>query len=899
MNTYKFIDKKGTFRLVNPEKNSYSYFPIANEAGVMSSITPLLGGDCKMSQNTFLLEPVSSENLHNNKSTRNFWLNIEGKGAWSATGVSAMAQAALFTGDKEETTLEAGTMWHKMERISKAYGVRSEITSFVPSTKDTVELMKVTITNISEAAMCFVGTAAIPLYARSADNLRDHRHVTSLLHRIKTTENSVLVNPTLTFDERGHKENTVIYGVSGAESQGEKPVGFFPVVEDFIGEGGSFEMPEAIMCEKAPSVLAGARIDGYEALGGLVFDKVRLMPNESKSFIIAIGFGDSEEGFDSMTKKYLTEAAFDKALAETKAYWDHKINVSYETGDSTFDNWMYWVNFQPMLRRIYGCSFLPHHDYGKGGRGWRDLWQDCLALLMMDPSGVRQMLVDNFGGVRVDGTNATIIGTKQGEFIADRNNITRVWMDHGAWPFLTTQLYIQQSGDIEFLLEKQNYFKDPQVERGTAKDIEWTPSEGSWLLSNDKAVYQGTIIEHLLLQHLTAFFDVGAHNNLKLHGADWNDALDMASDKGESVAFSALYAGNMLEIAGLLRVLSEKSGQKELMLAEEMQVLLNKDVALFDSVEQKQALLASYCQKVNRMVTGKQVAVSIDAVIEDLEAKAHWMIAHIRGQEWVTDKEGFSWYNGYYDNHGARVEGDHENGTRMMLTGQVFTVMNKIATKEQVKEVIKSADRYLYDEKVGGYKLNSDFKEIKTDLGRMFGFAYGHKENGAVFSHMAIMYANALYQRGFIIEGFKVINTLYKHCSNFEKSRIYPGVPEYVSGRGRGMYHYLTGAASWLMLTTITQMFGVKGKMGNLCFEPKLLKEQFDGEGKAKINLIFAERSLNIVYNNKAMKQAGEYSVASIMVDGKAYEAKEAVILREEIEKLSTDNTHTIEIVLA
>lgn len=74
---------------------------------------------------------------------------------------------------------------------------------------------------------------------------------------------------------------------------------------------------------------------------------------------------------------------------------------------------MRWVSFQPILRRIYGCSFLPHHDYGKGGRGWRDLWQDCLALLLMNPSGVRQMILDNYGGVRMDGSNATIIGEKQ------------------------------------------------------------------------------------------------------------------------------------------------------------------------------------------------------------------------------------------------------------------------------------------------------------------------------------------------------------------------------------------------------------------------------------------------------------------------------------------------------
>jgi hypothetical protein len=32
-----------------------------------------------------------------------------------------------------------------------------------------------------------------------------------------------------------------------------------------------------------------------------------------------------------------------------------------------------------------------------------------------------------------------------------------------------------------------------------------------------------------------------------------------------------------------------------------------------------------------------------------------------------------------------------------------------------------------------------------------------------------------------------------RHCADFPKSRIYPGVPEYVNVRRRGMYHYLRG----------------------------------------------------------------------------------------------------------
>ena len=71
----KFIDNHGSFCVNRPENTSYLYFPLASEAGLKSSVTPVLGGDSKIDQDTFLLEPVSSENLHNNRSSRNFWIS--------------------------------------------------------------------------------------------------------------------------------------------------------------------------------------------------------------------------------------------------------------------------------------------------------------------------------------------------------------------------------------------------------------------------------------------------------------------------------------------------------------------------------------------------------------------------------------------------------------------------------------------------------------------------------------------------------------------------------------------------------------------------------------------------------------------------------------------------------
>lgn len=69
-NTYQFISDKGVFSLPGAADYSDLYFPVAGECGIKSAVTPTLGGDCKLDQNTFLLEPVSVENLHNNRSQK-------------------------------------------------------------------------------------------------------------------------------------------------------------------------------------------------------------------------------------------------------------------------------------------------------------------------------------------------------------------------------------------------------------------------------------------------------------------------------------------------------------------------------------------------------------------------------------------------------------------------------------------------------------------------------------------------------------------------------------------------------------------------------------------------------------------------------------------------------------
>ena len=161
MSKIEFKDKNETFTIKNPENMTGLYFPIAGEQGLKSSITPNLGGDSKLDQNHFLLEPVSIENLHNNKNGRNFWVRIEGKGNWSVAGVSAEQEFSKFTSKQDESELEAGFMWQKVTRTSAKYGLQSEITSFV-AVDGAAEIELVRIKNISEEVTKITPIAAIP-----------------------------------------------------------------------------------------------------------------------------------------------------------------------------------------------------------------------------------------------------------------------------------------------------------------------------------------------------------------------------------------------------------------------------------------------------------------------------------------------------------------------------------------------------------------------------------------------------------------------------------------------------------------------------------------------------------------------------------------------------------------
>ncbi len=892
-----FTDDKGSFKWDNPSAINELYFPLCNEKGLMSAVTPVLHGDIKKSQDHFLTLPVSVEDLHNSKAARNFWFYKEGYGPVSATGNSAKAHLDRFSDVNQARTIEAGLLWHKATFKDSDAALTMSLLSFIP-TEDDLELMVVTVTNDSPSEVTLTPTSAIPIFGRSAENIRDHRHVTSLVNRPLLVKEGITMQPVIKFDETGHKYNHTKYFVFGADETGQPPLGTIGAMDNFVGEKGDLEWPEAIVKNLSPSLFADRKLDGKECIGGLRFEPFSLNPNQSKSFIIMIGISDDTSNLSLIYDKYNKIDKINEALTANKAFWiDQAEKVSIRSGLSGFESWFKWVEVQPAFRKIFGCSFLPHHDYGKGGRGWRDLWQDLLSLILLRPDEAKNLLMNNFGGIRLDGSNATIIGTEPGEFIADRNSISRVWMDHGSWPYLTTRLYIDQSGDLDILLETQTYFRDKQLRRAKVKDENWSPDK-----SYTEESYEGTVLEHILVQHLASFFNVGEHNRILLEGADWNDTLDMARDRGESVAFTALYGSNLLGIAELLKAMKEK-GTSEISLFEDLILLLDASnpEANYDDYRYKQKRLQAYFDKVQPSFKDKKVTINIDRLIKDLETKGHWIIEEIRQKEFVEVNESIGFFNGYYNNDGQPVDGIFGQDVHMYLTGQVFTAMYGLATDEQVEASYKACQTYLKDKTTGGYKLNTPLGPNQLNFGRGFSFAYGDKENGATFSHMVVMYMNALYRRNFVKEGYEVFRSLYDLAMDTDKSKIYPGIPEYFNLEGKGLYHYLTGSASWLFLTVLTEMYGIQGRLGDLTIKPRLVKDQFE-DGQTSVSTTFAGRSFIIRYQLGNPDAQPSLVPKSIQVDGQKMDdglVGGCVVLdREFVLELAKDQIHEVVVIL-
>jgi cellobiose phosphorylase len=906
--SWKFSkENDGSFYVENANHLPVLYFPLMNTKGMKSFVTPELKGDVCKDFHHYLTTPTVTEEIHRNISSRNFWIKADNKDPWSATGQSVFQKSNKWDSPKDDYSISANIGAFTTKRKQNETGLEATITTFIPENDDFVELLKITVSNTGSENQTFRPTYALPMFGRSADNVRDHRQVTTMFQENFVEEYGVRIKPKIMHDESSHSVNYTNYVVLGFGEKGAKPEGIWARLHDFIGQSGSLDNPEAIYKDLKAPILTDLQLHGKEAVAGLNFKEKTLAPGEKADYIIVHGITDHTEDLDAWKEKYGDVDKVEEILEATLNFWKEKLNsVDIHTGDKHYDNWVKWIEYQVKCRQIFGNSFLPDYGYGRGGRGWRDLWQDLLSIFLVDPKSAHEEIVNCFKGIRIDGTNATIIGEQPGEFKADRNNIPRTWCDHGTWPVFVLNFYLNQTGDLDILNKEITYWKDMFINRSKMIDGNWEDEQGHSQRTSDNEIYTASIFEHLLIQQLSAFYNVSDQNILLLEGADWNDTYDMAREKGASVCFFSFYAYNFIILADILKKI-KASGVQSIAILEEITLLLDYLPGQYridyQSPKAKRELLDKYFKSVAHSVSGNKKMVLIDDLIIDLESKSKHISAHILEQEIVKTKEGDRFFNGHYDNLENRIGGEKEDGVMMDLTSQVMPILCKIADKKMSAEVYESIKKILKDDGIPGIRLTSEFKNIDLNIGRITGFVYGYKEHGSKWVQQNIMLAYALYDIGLVAQANEIMKEVYEIANNTATAKIFPGVPSYFDNQNKGAYAYLTGSSSWYLLTLITQVFGVKGVFGDLQLEPKLSKEYFNKEGVAHISTNYGGYAIDVTYQNDKGLDYGEYGIGDVTINGHKVKGKRgkknASITLDNFKELfnNTNNKITIELI--
>ena len=904
---WQFIGTKtGAFNAPDADYLSRLYFPLMNSAGLKSWVNPQLKGDVCTSFSHYLTPPLVTEEIDKTLSSRNFWVIKKNAKPWSATGMSAWQRAEKWNHiEQSEVIAEPGVF--TLKRNNEELKIASSITVFAPQTKDKVELIFIEIENTSNKKMEFELVYSIPLFARHADNFRDHRQVTTMFQKVRKLSHGVVVKPNIVHDEHGHVANKMNYMVIGADEVGNEPKHIWLSMQDFTGEGGSLDLPESVFLNRKPSNEFVENADGKEAIGAFKFNKVDLKAGEKTSYIICNGMSQNQDDWSNWLHSYGSKSKINDALLMNTSYWQNytqKINIC--TADSDFDQWVKWVIYQVKARQEFGNSFLPDFSYGRGGRGWRDLWQDLLSVLLVDPGSAKKEIINNFNGIRIDGSNATIIGSQPGEFIADRNNVARSWSDHGTWPVFVTNFYLNQSGDFNLLLNEMPYWKDQFVSRSKGIDEDWESSMGFKQLDINDNDYKGSVLEHLLIQQLSAFFNVGIHNILKLEGADWNDTYDMARENGESIGFYAFYAHNLVLITEWLEQL-QKTGLNQVMLLDELSLLLDRipggEPIDYKSPVQKQERLAQYFKSVTHRVSGRRLGVFITDLVQDLNQKSAHIFSLINRQEWIQYADNAGYFNGHYDNLGKAIGVYKRDRQQIDLTTQVMTIMNKTVSVDRIPFIKKSIDELLKDKDSAGIRLCRPFPELDLNVGRLTGFVYGHKEHGSKWLQQNVMLAYALFSRQQTNMANEIIFDVYRLSTDSSKSKVFPGIPSYLEPGNRGAYAWLTGSSAWMVLSIASQMFGARGEKGDLCIEPQLSLNLFNEEGKASIEFDFQGKRIRLQYFMKSILPIYEFKIGIVNINGipvvsSQQKLHKYVISQDDIQRYCTRDLNEINIYL-
>ncbi len=329
--------------------------------------------------------------------------------------------------------------------------------------------------------------------------------------------------------------------------------GFDTDRDSFLGRFRGWNEPKAVEARAS----FGSIASGWAPIAALRLS-ARLAPGESRTFIFRLGYVENEHDkkFSSpgvinkdkahaLLKRFETEAQFDSAMEELKAYWSGLLSrFSVKSGDDRLDRMVnVWNQYQCMVTFNMSRS-ASYYESGTGrGMGFRDSCQDLLGFVHIIPERARERIIDIASIQFADGSTY-----HQYQPLTKRGNadVGSGFNDDPLWLVACVCAYVRETGDFSILDEPTPFNNEPGTE--------------------------APLIEHLRRSLAFTVTHRGPHGLPLIGRADWNDCLNLncfsrtpgesfqtcsnfESGKAESVFIAGMFVKYGREYAELIKKL--------------------------------------------------------------------------------------------------------------------------------------------------------------------------------------------------------------------------------------------------------------------------------------------------------------------------------------------------------
>ncbi|MFS2223578.1 cyclic beta 1-2 glucan synthetase [Pantoea sp. B65] len=306
----------------------------------------------------------------------------------------------------------------------------------------------------------------------------------------------------------GGSERTAFFAVNGVHCSltGDR--------REFIGRNGSLAEPAALKRNRL-SDKTGAGLDPCGALQSAT----SFIDGDSRTFIFALGVGETSQQAQQMIRHYLDEQRAASELDAVHRHWHRLLdNLLIETPDQAVNLLANgWLLYQTLSSRMLARSGY----YQSGGAfGFRDQLQDSLALAHAAPERMRQQIL-------LCASRQFIEGDVQHWWHPPAGNGVRTrCSDDFLWLPLAICHYVEVTGDHDILQQPVSWLEGRLLEPGEESRYEQP------LVSRE----QHSLWQHGLqaIEHGLRF---GSHGLPLMGSGDWNDGMNLVGieGRGESV----------------------------------------------------------------------------------------------------------------------------------------------------------------------------------------------------------------------------------------------------------------------------------------------------------------------------------------------------------------------------